>query len=175
MKQKPCKIYFKNCQGFTLLENLIAILLLAVVSMLILKTILLFNDSLEKVDYRVGVMQDSQLVADYIVEKIEMAKEIELLSESRINLYTIYKDEWQWISFEEYYSGGLRKLGRSIGHEENGLIIYKRPTALIEKINKLEFGWLSTNEELIYLRIKITDDLLNNQLIISANPLGKGE
>lgn len=162
-----CRGKLKSEKGFTLLEMILVITISSLLAVIFLQLILTLYQNNIFFNLQNAWQLDAYLAVDFITEQIKNSKKVEVISREEINIFTYYDQNYQWLKFSLYQSGGNKTLGRSIGGSDLGNKDFGRNLSLLDKIEDLSFKIIEPG------LLKITIYLVNDQKHLTVSRLVK--
>ncbi len=136
-------------EGFTLIETMLAILILSIL-VISFYSIINFTGqvSSKEIEYLTD-RQKGQLALNLIISYLREAEEI-TVNESGIEFKGYYLDEGEkWISFQLYDSNSVQTLGIKSGDKIDGEIDYSYIMPLVSGVTKLKFVNINGDKTLL--------------------------
>lgn len=134
-----CRDKLNSEKGFTLLEMLLVITISSLLTVIFLQLILTLYQNNNFFNLQNAWQLDAYLAVDFMTAQVKNSKKVEVISREEINIFTYYDQDYQWIKFSLYQSGGNNALGRSIGSPDLANKDFGRNLALLDKIEDLSF------------------------------------
>lgn len=134
-----CRNKLKTEKGFTLLEMLLVITISSLLAVIFLQLILNLYQNNNFFNLQNAWQLDAYLAVDFMASQIKNAVKVEVISQQEIDIFSYYDQEYQWLKFNVYQSGGHKALGRSIGSTEIMNRDFGKNLALLDKIEDLSF------------------------------------
>jgi len=134
-----CRDKTKNKEGFTLLEMLLVITISSLMAVIFLQLIVNLYKNNNFFNLQNAWQLDAYLAVDFMASQIKNAAEVEVINQQEIDIFSYYDQEYQWLKFSIYQSGGHNALGRSIGSTDIINKDFGRNLSLFDKIEDLSF------------------------------------
>ena len=164
MKFSAClRNKLKAADGFTLLELILVITISSLLAAVFMQLIISLYQNNSFFNLQNSWQLDAYLVVDFIAFQIKNASRVELISSQEIDIFSYYREEYQWLKFSLYQSGGSNSLGRAIGGDDPVFKDFGRNLALIDRIEDLNFKMVDS--DLIKITLYLKED--QEKLIIS--------
>lgn len=125
--------------GFSLLEMLVVIVISSALTAVLLISITNLYQDNNFFTLHNSWQLDSYLALDFIAEQLQNSLEVEIISDSEIDIYTYFAEEYQWLKFTVYESSGQQNLGRILGGENRESKDFGRKLSLLDDIEQLRF------------------------------------
>lgn len=162
-----CRDKLNSERGFTLLEMLLVITISSLLAAIFLQLILNLYQNNNFFNFQNAWQLDTYLAVDFMTAQIKNSKKIEVISRKEINIFSYYDQEYQWLKFSLYQSGGNNALGRSIGSSDITNRDFGKNLALLDKIEDLSFKIVEPG------LLKITIFLVQDQKHLTVSRLIK--
>lgn len=134
-----CRDKLNTEKGFTLLEMMLVITISSLLAVIFLQLIFSLYQNNNFFNLQNAWQLDAYLAVDFMASQIKNAAEVEIISQQEIDIFSYYDQEYQWLKFNVYQSGGHNALGRSIGSTDILNKDFGRNLALLNKIEELNF------------------------------------
>jgi hypothetical protein len=82
---------------------------------------------------------DAYLAVDFMALQLKNAQKVEVISQQEVNIFSYYDQQYQWLRFNVYQSGGNSALGRAVGSTDIAVKDFGKNMALLNKIEELRF------------------------------------
>jgi len=162
-----CRDKLKEEAAFSLLEMMIVITISALLTVIFIQLITDLYQKNEFFSLENNWQLDSYLAVDFIADQIKNSARIEIINENEINIFSYYDQEYQWLKFSIYQSGGDNNLGRSIGSNQLNFKNFGRNLALLDKIDNLRFKMVEPGLLKITLSVKEKNNKKTEKLTVS--------
>ncbi len=130
----------KNSEaGFTLLEMILVISISSLLAVIFLQLIVRLYQDNEFFNLQSAWQLDAYLAVDFMALQLKNAQKVEVISQQEINIFSYYDQQYQWLRFSVYQSGGDSALGRAVGSTEMAVKDFGKNMALLNKIEELRF------------------------------------
>jgi prepilin-type N-terminal cleavage/methylation domain-containing protein len=155
-----CRNELKVEEGFTLLEILIVITISSLLAAIFMQLIISLYQSNNFLNLQNSWQLDGYLVVDFMSLQIKNASKVEIINQKEIDVFSYYGEEYQWLKFNIYQSGGHNALGRAIGSNNPDFKDFGRNLALVDQIEDLNFKLVDPDLLKITLWVKKGEEKL---------------
>ncbi|SFL08998.1 PilW family protein [Halanaerobium salsuginis] len=133
-------------QGFSLIEVLVALVISTLIFSVFLQLILDIYQQNDIFNLSSSWQLDSYLALDFISQQIENSKQVKVVNENEINLFSYYRGQYCWLKFCPYTDlTGQLNLGRKLGSDNLNKQDFGKNLALIDDIKSFKITCLSNN------------------------------
>jgi prepilin-type N-terminal cleavage/methylation domain-containing protein len=134
-----CRNKKKSEAGFTLLEMILVITISSLLAAVFLQLICRLYQNNQFFNLQNAWQLDAYLAVDFMALQIKNAARIEVISQQELDIFSYYDQDYRWLKFNVYQSGGDNALGRKLGSKEITVKDFGKNMALLNEIEDLRF------------------------------------
>ena len=160
-----CRDKLKSEPGFSLLEIILVITISSLLAVLFLQLIFSLYKNNDFFNFQNAWQLEAYLALDFMAEQIKNSRQLEIINQREIDIFSYYNQDYQWLKFSLYHSSGNKKLGRAIGSKDLNNKDFGKNLSLLDNIQDINFIIAKPGLLKISLSLKQKEELVVSRLI----------